>query len=270
MELIRRSAWGAPATSPAPSLLSAQGVTVHWLGAAWTPGAHSACLSTVAGIRKQHLADKVNGYLDIAYNLIVCPHGRVIEGRGLQRRGGANGNATLNARSYSVLALLGTKGGPGEQLLQGLADARALLRSNGAGAKLWGHSDGISTACPGPQLLAWVRAGGPRPGNSGGGGGGGGGGVHTVVRGDTLFAIAARYGVTVAQLVAANGIKDAGAISIGQRLTIPGRRTYTVRSGDTLSGIATRYAGVTWQQIASANNIRSPYVIHPGDTLTIP
>ncbi|WP_344575044.1 hypothetical protein, partial [Actinoplanes palleronii] len=78
MDLIRRSAWGAPATSPAPSLLSAQGVTVHWLGAAWTPGAHSACLSKVAAIRKQHLADTKNDYVDIAYNLITCPHGRVI------------------------------------------------------------------------------------------------------------------------------------------------------------------------------------------------
>jgi hypothetical protein len=46
--------------------------------------------------------------------------------------------------------------------------------------------------------------------------------------------------------------------------------THTVKAGDNLSSIAARYPGVSWQQIASANNIAAPYLIHPGDTLTIP
>lgn len=46
--------------------------------------------------------------------------------------------------------------------------------------------------------------------------------------------------------------------------------TYTVVSGDTLSTIADKYPGVTWQEIAAANNLQDPYPIKPGDTLIIP
>ena len=45
--------------------------------------------------------------------------------------------------------------------------------------------------------------------------------------------------------------------------------TYTVQSGDTLSGIAAKY-GVSYQDIASANNIANPNLIYPGQTFTIP
>ena len=47
--------------------------------------------------------------------------------------------------------------------------------------------------------------------------------VHVVVRGETLIAIAARYGVTAAALKEANGITGAGLIYVGQRLVIPPR-----------------------------------------------
>ena len=45
--------------------------------------------------------------------------------------------------------------------------------------------------------------------------------------------------------------------------------TYTVVSGDTLSGIGSKL-GVDWKSIASANGIGSPYTIYPGQKLTIP
>ncbi|MBI4246945.1 MAG: peptidoglycan DD-metalloendopeptidase family protein [Candidatus Rokubacteria bacterium] len=46
--------------------------------------------------------------------------------------------------------------------------------------------------------------------------------VHEVRQGDTLEAVARRYGVTVAAIVAANRLRDADAtLRIGQRLTIP-------------------------------------------------
>jgi LysM repeat protein len=47
------------------------------------------------------------------------------------------------------------------------------------------------------------------------------------------------------------------------------KRTYTVRSGDTLSGIGAKF-GVTWQAIAKANRIKSPYRIVRGQVLVIP
>jgi soluble lytic murein transglycosylase-like protein len=46
--------------------------------------------------------------------------------------------------------------------------------------------------------------------------------THTVRSGEHLTGIARHYGVTIAQVVAANGIADPSRIFAGQRLTIPG------------------------------------------------
>lgn len=48
------------------------------------------------------------------------------------------------------------------------------------------------------------------------------GGVHVVQPGETLAAIARRYGTTIAELVAANNIANPNIIHSGQQLTIPG------------------------------------------------
>ena len=47
--------------------------------------------------------------------------------------------------------------------------------------------------------------------------------THEVQRGETLAAIAAQYGVTVADIVQANGITNPNVISVGQELVIPAR-----------------------------------------------
>jgi LysM repeat protein len=45
--------------------------------------------------------------------------------------------------------------------------------------------------------------------------------TYTVKSGDTLAGIAAKYKTTVAKLMAANVIKNANSIQVGQKLTIP-------------------------------------------------
>jgi chromosome segregation ATPase len=47
--------------------------------------------------------------------------------------------------------------------------------------------------------------------------------THEVKRGETLAGIAQQYGVTVADIVAANGITNPNVIAVGKVLTIPGR-----------------------------------------------
>lgn len=47
------------------------------------------------------------------------------------------------------------------------------------------------------------------------------GGTHTVTRGETLAGIAAKYGVTVSALMAANSISDPNLIRVGQKLVVP-------------------------------------------------
>lgn len=98
--------------------------------------------------------------------------------------------------------------------------------------------------------------------------------TYTVVSGDTLSGIGARYGVSWQAIQQANGIKNANLIYPGQKLVIPAGtaptpRTYTVVSGDTLSGIGARY-GVSWQAIQQANGIKNADLIYPGQKLVIP
>lgn len=98
--------------------------------------------------------------------------------------------------------------------------------------------------------------------------------VYTVRRGDTLSEIAARHGVSLRSLEVANpAVARQRFIFPGDRLVIPsdprGASAYTVRAGDTLSGIAAR-AGTSWQAIAQLNGMRNPNLIFPGQRLRLP
>ena len=111
-----------------------------------------------------------------------------------------------------------------------------------------------------------------------GSGGVGNAAVYTVKAGDTLSGIGAMYGVDYMAIAAANGIADPNVIYPGQVLGIPNAGapasggssgTYTVHSGDCLSAIGEKL-GVNWKSIASANGIKSPYIIYSGQVLTVP
>ncbi len=111
--------------------------------------------------------------------------------------------------------------------------------------------------------------------------------TYTVKSGDTLSAIASRYGTTVAALAAKNGISNPNLIKVGQRLIISGGSssnapapvpsapppstgaTYRVKSGDTLSAIASRY-GTTVAKLAQLNGISNPNLIQVGQVLKLP
>ncbi|MGY3750018.1 LysM peptidoglycan-binding domain-containing protein [Vagococcus acidifermentans] len=109
-------------------------------------------------------------------------------------------------------------------------------------------------------------------------------GNYKVKSGDTLYGIASKYGVTVANLKSWNGLKS-DLIYVGQSLSIKGRSvvtvsntssgnsgstasgSYKVKSGDTLSGIASRY-GVTVANLKSWNGLKSD-LIYVGQSLSI-
>ncbi len=102
--------------------------------------------------------------------------------------------------------------------------------------------------------------------------------VVTVRSGDSLSKIAAAHGVTVAALMAANGLDDPDRLQIGQRLTIPGTAAptttlpplvVTVQSGESLSIIAARY-DLTVGALAAANSITDPNLLSVGQELVIP
>ncbi|WP_206663577.1 LysM peptidoglycan-binding domain-containing protein [Sporolactobacillus shoreae] len=110
---------------------------------------------------------------------------------------------------------------------------------------------------------------------SSGGGGGGSKVSYTIRSGDTLSGIAVKFGVSVSQLQSWNGITDANKIYAGEVLSIytsgsggGGSQTYTVKSGDTLSGIAEKF-GVTVSKLQSWNNVANPDKIYAGQVLVV-
>lgn len=102
---------------------------------------------------------------------------------------------------------------------------------------------------------------------------------YTVQRGDTLYSIARRYGVTVTAIAQANGILNPAYIRVGQVLLIPsGAPTptslptggyYVVQRGDNLYRIALRFGTTSWA-ITAANNLPNPNRIYVGQGLLIP
>ncbi|WP_431772174.1 peptidoglycan recognition protein family protein [Streptomyces cucumeris] len=167
MKLITRADLGWPA-SAAPSQLTAKGVKVHYEGTHVSPALlddHDLCIKEWKAIRAAHLANKKEGYSDVAYNYAACPHGFLLEGRGLRRRTGANGNQPLNIAHYAIVGLVGSEGltEPTDAMLSAIRDGIDLLRKHGAGSEIKGHRDGYATTCPGTLLYDWVKKGAPRP-----------------------------------------------------------------------------------------------------------
>ena len=98
-------------------------------------------------------------------------------------------------------------------------------------------------------------------------------GTYIVQSGDTLSDIADRYGTTYQHLAAINGIADPDLIYPGDVIVIDGvasssGQTYTIQSGDTLSGIAGRF-GTSVAHLAALNGIENPDLIYAGDTIRI-
>lgn len=154
--------------------------------------------------------------------------------------------------------------------------------------------DFVTATLPNPLPTA-IIIGATTPGPSSGTGT-----VHTVADGDTLSAIADRYGVSVEAIMAANSITDPTSLSVGQQLTIPGsgvlgstatppaaietstpasastpdasgQCAHEVVDGDVADGIAGAL-GITVEEIAALNNttvddLRSLSV---GDVLVVP
>lgn len=116
---------------------------------------------------------------------------------------------------------------------------------------------------------------------------------YTVQYGDTLSRIAARFGVSTADLANLNGIVNANYIYVGQLLLLPsngaanptappaeptvaptqpsttGEQSYVVRHGDTLAAIARQF-NTSVTEIAQRNGITNANYIYVGQVLMIP
>lgn len=129
-----------------------KGLVVHWVGggAMLKDGqTHEDCRTSVRGIQNYEMS---HGYTDLAYNTIACPHGILIEGRGLSYKGAANGGGTNGV--YGSVCILA---GQGDIITPGHYAAVLEARTLFAGVLL-PHRSVNATSCPGGEITAWVKA----------------------------------------------------------------------------------------------------------------
>ena len=108
---------------------------------------------------------KTKGWGGLGYNLIVGPvTGNVYEGRGLDRVGA---HATGHNTNSVGVCVVGGKDNLTPMAKKGLQEAYKIITEwRGKELPQVGHMDVGNTDCPGPELYAWVIAGGMATGTS--------------------------------------------------------------------------------------------------------
>jgi LysM repeat protein len=120
---------------------------------------------------------------------------------------------------------------------------------------------------------------------------------YTIQPGDTLIAIAVRYGLDWVVIAEVNRLSEESLLQIGQIIRLPGvqgvggpvnappsapiastepqtdavqnSQQHIVQPGDTLLGVALRY-GLTWQELAAANGLTEHDLLQIGQKLVLP
>ena len=100
--------------------------------------------------------------------------------------------------------------------------------------------------------------------------------VYIVQPGDTLFAIAGRFNLSVNDLIEANPSVDPGSLAVGQELVIPGLEgltgrleTEVVTFGDSLRSLLRR-TQVSSDHLRRLNHLISPSELYVGINLILP
>jgi len=113
---------------------------------------------------------------------------------------------------------------------------------------------------------------------------------YTIARGDTISAIAGRFGLNTSEILALNNLKANTIIYPGQKIKLSGSpaapaapsaqpapaapsnagagATYTVKPGDTLGAIAAKHK-VSLSDVFAWNNLNMRSIIHPGQKVKV-
>jgi hypothetical protein len=134
------------------------GIAIHYDGSdqSLAKKQHSSCRTYWRNTRKFHMGPS-RKWADIGYSFAVCPHGIVLEGRGLNKQQAAQpgGNTTW----YSVTFMSGPSEHPTAAQLTAFRELRSWLRGKGVAAALKPHSAFISTSCCGNILRSLISNG---------------------------------------------------------------------------------------------------------------
>ena len=96
--------------------------------------------------------------------------------------------------------------------------------------------------------------------------------VYTVQEGETIASIAAKYsGVTETMIRWSNNFKASKQVSAGEKIYVPSRAgfVYTVKNGETVNSIATKYQSSV-EEIIAANSLELSSNLSTGTKILIP
>lgn len=156
--IVTRAEWGAASPASVTPLRRFDGWFIHWLGNAYPPDMSDA--HALQAVQRFHM--RTRGWRDIAYSFAIGREhpDRVYELRGAGVAGGHTEGH--NSTSMAIVFLLGEGETPTPAML---ATCRQFIDDMAARGFVprWTrpHNAAKSTACPGPELTAWVNAGLP-------------------------------------------------------------------------------------------------------------
>ncbi|MEV4679981.1 peptidoglycan recognition protein family protein [Streptomyces kurssanovii] len=148
------------------------GVFIHYMGSrfSFSPDSETECRKKIAAMFPPDWEESG----DILYNFLVCPHGKIYEGRGYER-GEANGGAYIdvdrtrslgrNTAFYSIQGMLAKSDRPTSEMLTSMRNLVFHLRyelpdHQKAGGLIYPHSaGGWPTECPGEHLTPLAKRG---------------------------------------------------------------------------------------------------------------
>jgi hypothetical protein len=162
VRLVRRSEWGAVRARSGRERLDpahAFGVALHYSGMNSDERSnHRNCAGRVRAMQRYHMHE--NGWLDVAYNHVLCRHGYVYVGRGFGVRSAANGTNRANDRYYAVCFLGDDTPARADVTAEAYAALDELLRSYDRriprSIRVRPHSDFVATECPGDELRSYI------------------------------------------------------------------------------------------------------------------
>ncbi|SDB85560.1 LysM domain-containing protein [Acinetobacter marinus] len=93
---------------------------------------------------------------------------------------------------------------------------------------------------------------------------------YTVRSGESLTALANRYGISNTDLAGLNNISSRASLRVGQKLKVPKMtQSYQVQRGDSLIALARKY-GISTDELAEMNNLKSNAQLQLGQRITVP
>lgn len=159
MKLVTRAQWGARAPRSRTNISSSvRGVGIHWIGTKQGTWTHDKCDDKVRGIQSYHMDNQ--GWVDIAYSHLCCPHGYIYEGRRWGTRTAANGTNTGNSY-YHAICYLGGEGDPFTEAAKVAIKEYVTVHRSKYGNEVRPHSWFKSTGCPGNVIRDWLARGMP-------------------------------------------------------------------------------------------------------------